>query len=231
MRAESRERASAASGERGIRTPGRVSPSHDFQSCPFSRSGTSPGKSRDRLACRRRYRRRRAGVRMAGGGRRGRGGRRDRAQRDDAARRPGDRAGAGARARTTSRRRRSSAGRTSGGRTPGSALAALATQFALLVALTRGRRSACGDGAGGTAALAGAAIAAGHERRHAAVHDRAPDPLARRRPEHAHLGRLGVGLAAVGHDQRGADGPAGDGAAVADAQAAAGLVGPRQRRW
>ena len=32
-----------ASGERGIRTPGRVSPSHDFQSCPFSRSGTSPG--------------------------------------------------------------------------------------------------------------------------------------------------------------------------------------------
>ena len=72
-------------GERGIRTPGRVSPSHDFQSCPFSRSGTSPGESRERLARRRRYRRRSAGVRMAGGGRRGRGGRRDRRRRDDAA--------------------------------------------------------------------------------------------------------------------------------------------------
>ena len=40
-------------GERGIRTPGRVSPSHDFQSCPFSRSGTSPGKpGRKATSCR-----------------------------------------------------------------------------------------------------------------------------------------------------------------------------------
>ena len=32
-----------SSGERGIRTLGRrITPSHDFQSCPFSRSGTSP---------------------------------------------------------------------------------------------------------------------------------------------------------------------------------------------
>ncbi len=39
------ETTASNSGERGIRTPGRVSPSHDFQSCPFSRSGTSPGSS------------------------------------------------------------------------------------------------------------------------------------------------------------------------------------------
>src|SRR5215471_12592512 len=33
------------SGEGGIRTLGRSQPpSHDFQSCPFNRSGTSPGK-------------------------------------------------------------------------------------------------------------------------------------------------------------------------------------------
>ena len=34
-------------GEGGIRTLGQGSPpSHDFQSCPFSRSGTSPGAVR-----------------------------------------------------------------------------------------------------------------------------------------------------------------------------------------
>ena len=29
-------------GERGIRTLGRVTPTHDFQSCPFDHSGISP---------------------------------------------------------------------------------------------------------------------------------------------------------------------------------------------